>query len=193
MTLTGRLTDPAGAPIAGALLQLTQQVVGSTTPSAVASTTTNSTGAWTLKVPKGPSRLLRVAYYSHLLDTVPAAALAFHERVKAAVSLTAPRRVRGRAAVCLHRPLGRRLHPIGRRVDPDGDPLRRALAHDRSAANQRAGAGGPTRTCSLSEPARLPVSEPSPYPMAPTRSCANKSDEVTREGSLGVVRPVLPP
>ena len=95
VTLTGRLTDPAGAPIAGALLQLTQQVVGSPTPSAVASTTTNSTGAWTLKVPKGASRLLRVAYYSHLLDTVPAAALAFHERVKAAVSLTAPRRVRG--------------------------------------------------------------------------------------------------
>jgi len=94
VTLTGRLTDPAGAPIAGALLQLTQQVVGSTTPSAVASTTTNSTGAWTLKVPKGPSRLLQIAYYSHLLDTVPAASLAFHERVKAAVSLTAPRRVR---------------------------------------------------------------------------------------------------
>jgi hypothetical protein len=94
LTLTGRLTDPAGAPITGALLQVTQQVVGSATPSAIASTTTSSTGAWMLKVPKGPSRLLTVAYYSHLVDTVPAAALAFHERVKAAVSLTAPRRVR---------------------------------------------------------------------------------------------------
>ena len=91
LALAGRLTDPAGAPIADALLKLTQQVVGSATPSAVASATTSSTGAWMLKVPQGPSRLLQVAYYSHLLDTVPAAALAFRERVRGTMSLHAPR------------------------------------------------------------------------------------------------------
>jgi hypothetical protein len=89
--LSGRLIDPAGAPITGAQIQLTQQVVGAAAPNAVATTTTSSTGAWTLKVPKGPSRLLQVAYYSHLLDTVPAAALAFHERVTGTMSLHAPR------------------------------------------------------------------------------------------------------
>lgn len=92
VTLTGRLTDPAGTPIAGAQVQLLQQVVGSTSPSRIATATTSATGAWTFKVPKGPSRLLEVAYFSHLLDTVPAATLDFRESVQGAVSMHAPHR-----------------------------------------------------------------------------------------------------
>ena len=192
VTLTGRLTDPAGAPIAGALLQLTQQVVGSPTPSAVASTTTSSTGAWTLKVPKGASRLLRVAYYSHLLDTVPAAALAFHERVKAAVSLTAPRRVRGEQLFAFTGHLAGGYIPSGGESVQMEILYRRALAHDRSAADQRQGPVDlPVRVHSPSRPV-LPVSSRHrtqwllPVP-------GEQERRSTREGSLGVVRPVLPP
>ena len=113
VTLTGRLTDPAGAPITGALLQLTQRVVGSTTPSAVATTTTSRTGAWTLKVPKGPSRLLQVNYYSHLLDTVPAVALAFHERVRGTISLYAPHEAHLGRAVLFSGQLAGGYEPTG--------------------------------------------------------------------------------
>ena len=173
VTLTGRLTDPAGAPIAGALLQLTQQVVGSTTPSAVASTTTNSTGAWTLKVPKGPSRLLQsrllLTSSRHRARGIPRFSRARQGR---GIAHRASARAR-RGTVCLHRPLGRWLHPVGRGVGPDGDSLRRALAHDRSATNQQQGAMDlPVR---VHPPAgRLTVSRRT-VPTAPTRSSAAKA------------------
>lgn len=92
VTLSGRLTDPTGTPIVGAQVQLSQQVVFSATPpNRVASTTTNANGQWSLRVQKGPSRWLQVSYYSHLLDSVPAAILLFHENVWAPVSMHAPR------------------------------------------------------------------------------------------------------
>jgi hypothetical protein len=117
VTLTGRLTDPAGTPIEGAQVQLSQQVVGSNTPSRIASTTTSTTGAWTFKVPEGPSRLLQIAYYSHLLDTVPAATLDFHESVQAAVSMHAPHRARlGHAIVFDGRLAGGYVPPSGESV-----------------------------------------------------------------------------
>jgi hypothetical protein len=93
-TLTGHLTTPTGTAIKDAQIQLLQQVAGSSAMTPIANTTTNSNGAWTLKAPKGPSRLLRVAYYSHTLDTVPAGTLDVHERVPAVVSMHAPHRVR---------------------------------------------------------------------------------------------------
>jgi hypothetical protein len=100
ITVTGRLTSPTGAPIKDAHLELLQQIVGSAATSTVASTTTSANGSWSLEAPAGPSRLLQVAYYSHLLDTVPAAALAFHERVHGTISLHAPREAHlGRAVV----------------------------------------------------------------------------------------------
>ncbi len=99
-TLTGHLTTPTGVPIVDAQVQLLQQVAGSSTLTPLASATTSASGAWTLTAPKGPSRLLRVAYYSHTLDTVPAGALDVQEGVPAVVSMHAPRRARlGRAIV----------------------------------------------------------------------------------------------
>ncbi|MGA9875262.1 MAG: hypothetical protein WBQ21_05580 [Solirubrobacteraceae bacterium] len=95
VTLTGRLTNPAGTPIKDAQVQLSQQVLGSSAPpSGISNTTTSSDGTWTLKAPKGPSRVLQIAYYSHLLDAVPAAKLDFHESVQAMVSMHAPHRAR---------------------------------------------------------------------------------------------------
>ncbi len=101
VTLSGDLTSAAGTPIAGAQVQLSEQVAGSSAPAShVSSTTTGPNGAWTFEVPRGPSRLLEVAYYSHLLDGAPAAILDFHERVRGVLSMRAPRRVRlGQAVI----------------------------------------------------------------------------------------------
>jgi hypothetical protein len=92
-TLTGRLTTTAGAPIKDAQVKLLQQIVGSASVTPVATATTTADGSWSLKAPAGPSRLLRVAFYSHTLDTVPAATLDFHENVPATISIHAPRHV----------------------------------------------------------------------------------------------------
>jgi hypothetical protein len=89
-TLTGRLTTPTGTPIKGAQVQLLQQVTGSAALTPIGSATTRPDGTWTLKAPTGPSRLLRIAYYSHALDSTPAAMLDFHERVQGVVSMHAP-------------------------------------------------------------------------------------------------------
>lgn len=100
ITLSGRLTTPTGTSISNARVQLLEQIAGSSTVAPVASTITSSTGAWRLRAPRGPSRLLRVAYYSHSLDTVPAGAVDVREKVPAVVSMHAPRRVRiGHAVV----------------------------------------------------------------------------------------------
>lgn len=92
VTLTGRLVSPAGAPIRDAQVKLLQQVVGSTATTAVATATTRADGSWSLEAPAGPSRLLRVAFYSHALDTLPASVLDFRENVQGAVSMHAPSR-----------------------------------------------------------------------------------------------------
>ena len=94
ITLTGRLISPTGTPIKDAQVKLLQQINGSTTVTQIASATTSADGSWSLKAPAGPSRLLRVAFYSHTLDVVAAATLDFHESVPATISIHAPRHVR---------------------------------------------------------------------------------------------------
>jgi hypothetical protein len=101
LTLTGRLVDHTGAPIKGAKIQLLYQA--SSAGAAIrklASVATDQSGVWAFKVPGGPSRLLRVAYYSHLKDPAAAAQLDYHEQVDAALSMRAPGHIRvGRALV----------------------------------------------------------------------------------------------
>lgn len=93
--LSGSFREPTGAPVAGARLELLQQASYTGAPvRVIASTTTNAAGQWTFAVPRGPSRLLRVAFRSHALDTGYAAKLDYHERVFADIGLKAPRRVR---------------------------------------------------------------------------------------------------
>ncbi len=100
VTLKGRLTSPTGVPIKEAQVKLLQQIVGSASVTQIASTTTSADGSWSLKAPAGASRLLQVAFYSHILDTIPASILDFHESVQGGVSMHAPRRARlGRALV----------------------------------------------------------------------------------------------
>jgi hypothetical protein len=94
VTLTGRLASTTGTPIKDAQVKLLAQIAGSSVISQVATATTSNDGSWLLKAPAGPSRLLRVAFYSHTLDVVPAATLDFHQSVPATVSIHAPRSVR---------------------------------------------------------------------------------------------------
>jgi hypothetical protein len=95
LALTGRLIDHTGAPASGARVELLQQAsyTGARLVN-VGTVTTNTAGQWAFKAPKGPSRLLRVAFRSHALDAGYAATLDYHERVLADVALGAPRRVR---------------------------------------------------------------------------------------------------
>jgi hypothetical protein len=95
LRLSGVLREPTGAAVPGARLELLQQPSYTGAPlRAVASTTTNAAGEWTFVVPRGPSRVLLVAWRSHALDAGYASQLEYHERVFADVALAAPRRVR---------------------------------------------------------------------------------------------------
>ncbi len=118
LTLTGRLVDHTGAPITGAQVQLLYQASeAGASMRQVGSVSTDQGGAWAFKVHDGPSRLLRVAYFSHVKDTTPAAQLDYHERVYAAVLLHAPRHVRlGRAVIFRGRLVGGFIPDPGEQV-----------------------------------------------------------------------------
>jgi hypothetical protein len=95
MTLSGSLLEPNGAYVAGAHLELIEQPSYTGAPEhVIAGATTNAAGQWTFAVPKGPSRVLTVAWRSHALDAGYATELEFHESVIADIALQAPRRVR---------------------------------------------------------------------------------------------------
>jgi hypothetical protein len=94
-TLAGKLVDHAGAPVTGARVELLQQAsyTGARLVS-IANVTTEAGGQWNFRVPRGPSRLLRVAFRSHALDAGYATSLDYHQRVAADLALRARRRVR---------------------------------------------------------------------------------------------------
>lgn len=95
MTLSGRLINHSGEPMAGAQVELRQRPsAAGTTDALVATATTTATGSWTLNAPAGPSRLLVVGYRAHLGDPTFATELDSHENVRAAASLKAPKRTR---------------------------------------------------------------------------------------------------
>jgi hypothetical protein len=95
LKLTGTLREPTGSPVGGARLELLQQASYTGAPlRTIAATKTNAAGEWTFAVPRGPSRVLLVAWRSHALDSGYAAQIEYHERVFAAIGLAAPRSVR---------------------------------------------------------------------------------------------------
>ena len=99
LKLTGQLVDHTGAPMAGAAIELRQLAAYPGARNALLATaTTNATGVWTLRVPKGPSRLITVGYRSRSNDPTFATQLQYRETVTAGVHLSAPRAARpGRA------------------------------------------------------------------------------------------------
>jgi hypothetical protein len=118
LTLAGRLVDHAGAPIKGAQVKLLEQPSEPGAPTReVESVSTDQAGTWVFKIPRGPSRLLRVAYFSHLKDTTPATQLDYHERVSAAVSLRAPAHVHAGRSVVFYG------HLVGGYFPRQGEPV----------------------------------------------------------------------
>ena len=114
LTLSGVLHEPSGAYVPGAQLVLLQQASYTGAPLvAIASTTTGPTGAWTFKVPRGPSRLLRVAWRCRALDAGYATQLEYHEQVYAGIALKAPRHVRVVKLFAFRGRLAGRLHSAG--------------------------------------------------------------------------------
>ncbi len=95
LTLAGRLLDHAGAPIAGAAIELRQQpsYLGAESR-LIATTKTDRSGNWRFRVRNGPSRVLTVGYRSHSKDPGYVMQLSYHEKVLAPVTLSAPRQVR---------------------------------------------------------------------------------------------------
>jgi len=92
--IAGRLTTPAGQPITGALLDVTETPADEAAkPVSLAPARTGPTGAWSLTLPKGTcSSTLRFEYRSHLDDPNPAATATLRLRVHAGIELRiAPR------------------------------------------------------------------------------------------------------
>jgi hypothetical protein len=95
LTLSGQLVGNAGSPIRGATVELRQRASFLGARSTLVSTTTSDTsGGWKLRVPRGPSRLLTIGYRSHANDPAFAAQLQYRETVRAGVKLSAPRLAR---------------------------------------------------------------------------------------------------
>jgi hypothetical protein len=108
--LTGRLLDGQGRPIGGATLDVLQQLDGSNTPQVIRRAKTSSSGALTVAVPAGPSRLIEIAYRAFAGDASYAAEAEIEESVGAGVQLdVAPRHTSSTGTIVLR---GRVLGPI---------------------------------------------------------------------------------
>ena len=99
-TLKGTLTRD-GAPIAGAVLDVLAKIrVAGANMTKIAEVRTDANGAYSLRVPGGPSRVLRVAHKAYLGDTEYASWADVSQRVRARVDFRAVTRrvgLRGRA------------------------------------------------------------------------------------------------
>jgi hypothetical protein len=88
--ITGRLTTAAGQPISGALLDVyaTPGYQGARASLSAVGVHTGPAGEWSLTLPPDVSScVLRLVYYSHVNDTVPAATATLTLRVHAGLTL----------------------------------------------------------------------------------------------------------
>jgi hypothetical protein len=85
--IPGRLTNASGQPIAGATLDVLQQVVGSNRSARIAHARTAENGSFVASVPAGPSRLIEVAYRASTGEAGYAAEAKVQESVQAGVQL----------------------------------------------------------------------------------------------------------
>jgi Ig domain of plant-specific actin-binding protein len=114
LVLSGRLTDGAGAPISMATVTVLTRVVGTSTWRLLGNVATGSDGSYSVTIPPGPSRLVRVAYRSHAGDAQYTSTDDTLENVLAAARLrTLPSHVRNHQRVIFrgqllggHVPLG---------------------------------------------------------------------------------------
>jgi hypothetical protein len=91
--LAGQLTNSQGQPIANATLDILQRTEGTNTPTVIEHATTSPTGAFSVTVPAGPSRLIEVTYRAFADDASDTASATVAETVQAGVHLkiTRPR------------------------------------------------------------------------------------------------------
>jgi hypothetical protein len=87
--ILGRLSDPAGRPIAGALIDVTATpAYAGATPKEIAGPRTEPDGRFTLRLPRDISSSgLRIAYRSHLGDPLPVATRTLSLTVRAGIAL----------------------------------------------------------------------------------------------------------
>jgi hypothetical protein len=87
LRITGRLLDSQGHPIGAATVDVLQQIDGSATLRVIGHAKTRANGAFAVRVPGGPSRLIEVAYRAFSADSAYAAQAKIEESVGAGVQL----------------------------------------------------------------------------------------------------------
>jgi len=109
LRVTGRLLNAQGLPIAGASLDVLQQVDGATLE-LIGRARTGSDGTFVASVPGGPSRTVEIAYRAFSTDTGYASVAKLAESVDAGVQLgVSPRRTSSEGEITLS---GRVLGPV---------------------------------------------------------------------------------
>jgi hypothetical protein len=98
----GRLLDGQGHPIAGATLDVLQQVNGSSTMAVIGHAKTRANGTFAATVPGGPNRTVEIAYRAFSTDASYASTAKIAEAVNAGVKLTvSPRRTGSEGTITL--------------------------------------------------------------------------------------------
>jgi hypothetical protein len=93
LTLSGRLLSAQSQPMAGATLDILQQVAGAAAPQLIAHAQTGPDGTFTVRLPAGPSRLIEVGYRAFSGDASYTVVASVKETVQAGVRLkVSPRR-----------------------------------------------------------------------------------------------------
>jgi hypothetical protein len=108
--VSGRLLDGEGQPIAGATLNILQQVDGQASESVIGHARTRGNGTFLADVAGGPTRTVQIAYRAYSTDASYAAVGTVAEAVDAGVKLSVDPRLTGsEGTITLH---GRVLGPV---------------------------------------------------------------------------------
>ena len=100
--ITGQLSGATGQPIAGASLDIRQQVSGSATVTIIGHASTSAAGALTAHIPAGPSRTITVAYRARSSDPGYTTTASVTETVTAGIQLhVTPRHTRPHGRIML--------------------------------------------------------------------------------------------
>lgn len=118
-TIRGRLVDPSGRPISGALVDvMARRNVATTRFSSVSKVVTGADGRFTYVAPAGASRIIRLAYRAYTSDVAYADSTDVRLLVKGAVTLKVGRTVKnGKVTVFRGRLLGKPVPAAGVLVD----------------------------------------------------------------------------
>ncbi len=112
LTIPGRVLDSHGHPIVAAELDVLQETAGSSALQVIAHARTRADGTFLVRVPVGPSRLVKVAYRAFSADTNYTTTSEITESVAAGVQLTiAPRQTSSNGTIVL---TGQVLGPVPR-------------------------------------------------------------------------------